>query len=86
MLKGLYWLILGLCVWFIPTIIFNALVTSGESELTPEEATSDIPAEFVIILFAASLPLILKGVITIRKERKAERKNSKKDKKKPKKK
>lgn len=85
-MKGLYWLILGLCVWFIPTIIFNAMVTSGESELTPEEATSDIPAEFVIILFAASLPLILKGVITIRKERKAERKNSKKDKKKPKKK
>lgn len=85
-MKGLYWLILGLCVWFVPTIIFNALVTSGESELTPEEATSDIPAEFVIILFAASLPLILKGVITIRKERKAERKNSKKDKKKPKKK
>jgi ABC-type spermidine/putrescine transport system permease subunit II len=85
-LKGLYWLILGLCVWFVPTIIFNAMVTSGESELTPEEATSDIPAEFVIILFAVSLPLILKGVITIRKERKAERKNSKKDKKKPKKK
>ncbi|MFZ8907306.1 MAG: hypothetical protein ACO2YR_00075 [Nitrosopumilaceae archaeon] len=85
-MKGLYWLILGLCVWFVPTIIFNAMVTSGESELTPEEASSDIPAEFVIILFAASLPLILKGVITIRKERKAERKNSKKDKKKPKKK
>jgi ABC-type spermidine/putrescine transport system permease subunit II len=85
-LKGLYWLILGLCVWFIPTIIFNVMVTSGESELTPEEASSDIPAEFVVILFAASLPLILKGVITIRKERKAERKNLKKDKKKPKKK
>ncbi|MFZ8921523.1 MAG: hypothetical protein ACO2Y5_01000 [Nitrosopumilaceae archaeon] len=85
-MKGLYWLILGLCVWFVPTIIFNAMVTSGESELTPEEASSDIPAEFVIILFAASLPLILKGVITIRKERKTERKNSKKDKKKPKKK
>ena len=85
-MKGLYWLILGLCVWFVPTIIFNAMVTSGESELTPEEASSDIPAEFVVILFAASLPLILKGVITIRKERKAERKNLKKDKKKPKKK
>ncbi|MFZ9005301.1 MAG: hypothetical protein ACO293_00785 [Nitrosopumilaceae archaeon] len=85
-MKGLYWLILGLCVWFVPTIIFNAMVTSGESELTPEEASSDIPAEFVIILFAAALPPILKGVITIRKERKTERKNSKKDKKKPKKK
>lgn len=85
-MKGLYWLILGLCVWFVPTIIFNAMVTSGESELTPEEASSDIPVEFVVILFAASLPLILKGVITIRKERKTERKNSKKDKKKSKKK
>ena len=78
-MKGLYWLILGLCVWFIPTIIFNVIVTSGESELTPEEATSDIPTEFVIVLFAAALPLILKGVITIRKERKSEKKDSRKD-------
>lgn len=78
-MKGLYWLILGLCVWFVPTIIFNAIVTSGESDLTPEEATSDIPSEFVIVLFAAALPLILKGVITIRKERKVERKDSRKD-------
>ena len=89
-MKGVYWLILGLSVWFIPTIIFNAIVTSGESELSPEEATSDIPVEFVIILFAAALPLILKGVLTIRKERKTikkdSRKDSSKDKKKPKKK
>ena len=85
-MKGLYWLILGLCVWFIPTIIFNAIVTSGESEIEAEQAVSDIPPEFVVILFAAALPLILKGVITIRKERKAERKDSRKDKKKSKKK
>ena len=85
-MKGLYWLILGLCVWFIPTIIFNAIVTSGESEIEAEQAVSEIPREFVVILFAASLPLILKGVITIRKERKAERKDSRKDKKKSKKK
>ena len=78
-MKGVYWLILGLSVWFIPTIIFNAIVTSGESELTPEEATSNIPSEFVIILFAAALPIILKGVITIRRERKTEKKNSRKD-------
>ena len=78
-MKGIYWLILGLSVWFIPTIIFNAVVTSGESELSPEEATSDIPAEFVIILFAAALPLILKGVLTIRKERKTMKKDSRKD-------
>lgn len=85
-MKGIYWLILGLCIWFIPTIIFNAIVTSGESELTPEEATSDIPSWVVAVLFAAALPLILKGVITIRKERKAQSKDPRKDKKKSKKK
>ncbi|MDX1440870.1 MAG: hypothetical protein R3237_00230 [Nitrosopumilaceae archaeon] len=85
-MKGLYWLILGLCVWFIPTIIFNAIVTSGESELTPEQATSDIPPEFVIVLFAAALPLILKGVMTIRKERRTVQKDPRKEKKKFKKK
>lgn len=81
-MKGLYWLILGLCVWFIPTIIFQIIVTTGESEITAEEAVSDIPSEFVIILFAVALPLILKGVITIRKERKADRKDSGKERKK----
>lgn len=85
-MKGLYWLILGLCVWFIPTIIFNVIATSGESELAPEEAISDIPREFVIVLFAIALPIILKGVITIRKEKKVESKDSRKDKKKSKKK
>jgi len=85
-LRGLYWLILGLCIWFIPTIIFEIIATSGESELSPEEAVSDIPRELIIILFAAALPPILKGVITIRKERKIERKDTRKDKKNSKKK
>lgn len=70
-MKGLYWLILGLCVWFIPTIIFQIIVTSEGSVKTAEEAISEIPTEVVIILFAASLPIIVKGVITTRKERKA---------------
>jgi len=70
-MKGLYWLILGLCVWFIPTIIFQIIVTSEGSVKTAEEAVSEIPTEVVIILFAASLPIIVKGVITTRKERKA---------------
>jgi hypothetical protein len=70
-MKGLYWLILGLCVWFIPTIIFQIIVTSEGSVKTAEEAVSEIPTEGVIILFAASLPIIVKGVITTRKERKA---------------
>lgn len=68
-MKGLYWLILGLCVWFIPTIIFQIVLTSN-SDISAEAAVSEIPKEFVTVLFAASLPIILKGVITIRKERK----------------
>ncbi len=84
-MKGLYWLILGMCVWFIPTIIFEIIATE-DSQITPEEAVSDIPPEFVIILFALALPVILKGVITIRKERKIERKTSSNNKKKSKKK
>jgi hypothetical protein len=84
-LKGLYWLISGMCVWFIPTIIFEIIATE-DSQITPEEAVSDIPPEFVIVLFAIALPVILKGVITIRKERKIERKDSRNNKKKSKKK
>ena len=84
-MKGLYWLILGMCIWFVPTIIFEIVVTE-DSEITPEEAVSEIPSEFVIVLFAIALPVILKGVITIRKERKIERKESKNNKKKSKKK
>jgi len=72
-LKGLYWLILGLCVWFIPTIIFQIVVTSEDSVKTAEEAVSDIPKEAVIVLFGISLPIIVKGVITTRKERKISR-------------
>lgn len=84
-MKGLYWLILGMSIWFIPTIIFEIIATE-DSQITPEEAVSEIPSEFVIVLFAIALPVILKGVITIRKERKIERKESKNNKKKSKKK
>jgi len=70
-LRGLYWLILGLCVWFIPSIIFEIIITNGDTNKTAEEALSDIPKEFVIVQFGASLGIILKGVFTIRKERKA---------------
>jgi hypothetical protein len=85
-LKGLLWLIWGLCVWFIPTIVFQIGLTSGNPDITMEEAPSLIPQEFVIALFVIALPIILKGVINIRKERKAEKQESKKDKKKSKKK
>ena len=84
-MKGLYWLILGLCVWFIPTIIFQILITSEDSLKTAEEAVSDIPKEVVIILFVMSLPIIVKGVITTRKERKATKNNEARQNKKSKK-
>lgn len=58
-------------MWFIPSIIFQVIVTSGDSDVKPEEAVSDIPMEFVIIQFGAALAIIVKGVFTIRKERKA---------------
>ncbi|MCV0373293.1 MAG: hypothetical protein K5793_07040 [Nitrosarchaeum sp.] len=79
-MKGLYWLILGLCVWFVPSIIFQVVVTSG-SEKTAEEAVSEIPMELVVVQFVAALAIIFKGVITIRKERKAAKKDSKSKKK-----
>lgn len=81
-MKGLYWLILGLCVWFIPTIVFQIIVTSIDSSKTAEEVVSDIPQIFVIILFVVSLPLIIKGVRTIRRERKIANKEDKRKKRK----
>lgn len=68
-------MILGLSVWFIPTIIFQIAITSEDSLKTAEEAVSDIPKELVMILFVISLPIIVKGVITTRKERKASKNN-----------
>ena len=72
-MKGLYWLILGLCVWFIPSIIFQVIETSGDSEKTAEQVVSEIPIELVIAQFVAALAIIIKGVITMRKERKAKK-------------
>ena len=83
-MKGLYWLIVGLCVWFIPSIIFQIVETSGDSEKTAEQVVSEIPIELVIVQFVAALVIIIKGVITIRKERKA-KKTEEKTKRKPKK-
>lgn len=74
-MKGIYWLILGLCVWFIPSIVFQIVLTS-ESDVSAEEAVSEIPQWFVIVLFATSLPIIIKGVMVIRKERKIQQKDS----------
>lgn len=62
-------------MWFIPTIIFQIIITSEDSLKTAEEAVSDIPKELVMVLFAVSLPIIVKGVITTRKERKSSKDN-----------
>lgn len=64
-------------MWFVPSIIFQVVITSG-SEKTAEEAVSEIPMELVVVQFVAALAIILKGVITIRKERKAAKKDKKK--------
>jgi hypothetical protein len=45
-------------------------VTSDDSAKTAEETVSEIPIEMVVILFGTSLPIMIKGVIVIRKERK----------------
>ena len=58
--------------------------TSGDSEKTAEQVVSEIPIELVIVQFVAALVIIIKGVITIRKERKA-KKTEEKTKRKPKK-
>ena len=65
-------MILGLCIWFIPTIIFEVVMTSG-SEKTAEETVSEIPKELIYVTFPIALVIILKGVLTIRKDRKATR-------------
>lgn len=65
-------MILGLCIWFIPTIIFEVIMTSG-SEKTAEETVSEIPKELIYVTFPIALGIILKGVLTIRKDRKATR-------------
>lgn len=45
-------------------------MTSG-TEKTAEETVSEIPKELIYVIFPISLVIILKGVFTIRKERKA---------------
>lgn len=56
-------------MWFIPTIIFEIIMTTS-SEMTAEEIVSEIPKEMIYVTFPIALGIILKGVLTIRKERK----------------
>ena len=87
MLKGLYWLILGLCIWFIPYIIMQSIATPENPEESTTEILYTIPQEIILAHLGIAAATMIKAVITIRKERKESRiEDSRNDKKKSKKK
>ena len=84
-MKGLYWLILGLCIWFIPYIIMQYLATPENPEESTTEILYTVPQEIIIIHLGIAITVMIKAVITIRKERRNfkvedSRKNKKKSK------
>ena len=84
-MKGLYWLILGLCVWFIPYIIMQTIATPENPEESTNEILYTVPLEIIIIHLGIAIVVMVKAVITIRKERKESRiEDSRKSKKKSK--
>jgi len=86
-LKGLYWLILGLCIWFIPYIIMQSIVTPENPEESTTEILYSVPQEIIIVHLGIAIVVMIKAVITIRKERKESKiQDSRKEKKKSKKK
>ena len=71
-MKGVFWIILGLCVWFVPSI--------GAQFSSETEEFVSLPIEIVIGQFVVASILLIKGVLTFRKERKeANRKERKND-------
>lgn len=81
-MKGLYWLILGLCVWFIPYIIMQSIATPENPEASTTEILYTIPQEIIFTHLGIAVIIMIKAVITIRKERKESRiEDSRKDKK-----
>ncbi|NIP61955.1 MAG: hypothetical protein GWN01_05650 [Nitrosopumilaceae archaeon] len=64
-MKGVYWLILGLSIWFVPSIIIRIL-----SDKTGIEAET-LPLEIIIVQFVIAAAIMIKAVFTIRKERRA---------------
>ena len=69
-MKGLYWLILGLCVWFIPYIILQSIETPQNPDDSTSEILFNVPQEIIIIHLAIAVAVMIKAVIQIRKERK----------------
>lgn len=85
-MKGLYWLILGLCVWFIPYIIMQSIATPENPEESTTEILYTVPQEIIMIHLGIAVAVMIKAVVTIRKERKESRaEDSRKGKKKSKK-
>ncbi len=84
-MKGLYWLVLGLCVWFIPYIIMQSIETPENPEESTKEILYTLPQEIIIFHLGIAVVIMVKAVITIRKERRNSRsEDSKKGKKKSK--
>lgn len=68
-MKGLYWLILGLCIWFIPYIIMQFIATPENPEQSTTEILYSVPQEIIIVHLGIAIAVMIKAVITIRKER-----------------
>ena len=84
-MRGLYWLILGLCIWFIPYIIMQSIETPENPEKSTQEILYNVPQEIIAIHLGVAVVVMIKAVITIRKERKVSRtQDSRKNKKKKK--
>ncbi len=61
-MKAVFWIILGLSVWFVPGI--------GAQFSAELEEFVLLPIELIIGQFIVAAILLIKGVITFRKERK----------------
>lgn len=69
-MKGLYWLVIGLCVWFVPFIVIEFLTIYQDPEKTTGEVLEQIPLFAIYALLVTALGITIKGVITLRHERK----------------
>ena len=79
-------MILGLSIWFIPYIIMQSLATPENPEESTTEILYNVPQEIIIVHLGVAIIVMVKAVITIRKERREtkiedSRKNKKKSKK-----
>ncbi len=71
--KGVYWLIIGLSIWFVPSIIIQIL-----SDKTGMGVADTLPMEVIVVQFIIAAIVMVKAVITIRKERRSKKTRSRK--------